>query len=71
MILDFFRLHSVIPHYFRNSDDKPHKHELRRKEIDTLATPWVNTQVAHLLSLERATAMVGDDQAAGNLTLSD
>ena len=32
-------------------------------------TPWVNTQVAHLLSVQRAAAMVEDDQTGGNSNL--
>ena len=32
--------------------------------------PWVNAWVAHLLSVQRATATVEDDQAAGNSNLS-
>ena len=32
--------------------------------------PWVNAQVAHLLPVQRATATVEDDQAAGNSNLS-
>ena len=31
--------------------------------------PWVNAQVAHLLSVQRAVAMVEDDQTAGNSNL--
>ena len=33
---------------------------IKEREIDTLATPWVNTQVAYLL----ATATVGGDKVA-------
>ena len=44
---------------------------IREKEIDSLAMPWVNAQVAHLLSIQRATATVEDDQAAGNSNLSE
>ena len=43
---------------------------IKEKEIDALATPWVNAQVAHLLSAQRAAAMVEDDQTAGNSNLS-
>ena len=41
----------------------------KEKEIDTLAMPWVNAQVAHLLSIWRAAVMVEDDQTAGNSNL--
>ena len=35
---------------------------MKEREIDTLATPWVNARVAHLLSVCRAAAtMVGDE----------
>ena len=37
-----------------------------KEEIDALVTPWVNAQVAHLLSVWRATATVENDQTAGN-----
>ena len=43
---------------------------IKKKEIDVLAMPWVNACVAHLLSVWRATAMVEDDQTAGNSNLS-
>ena len=39
---------------------------MKEREINTLATPWVNAQVAHLLSVWRATATVEDSQAMGN-----
>ena len=32
--------------------------------------PWVNTQVDHLLSVQRAAAIVEGDQAAGNSNLT-
>ena len=35
----------------------------KEKEIDTLATPWANGKVAHLLSVWRAAATVEEDQA--------
>ena len=35
---------------------------IKEKEIDTLAMQWVNTQVAHLLSVWWATATVEDDE---------
>ena len=38
---------------------------MKEREIDALATPWANTQVAHLLSVQRATARVEDSQAVG------
>ena len=38
---------------------------MEEREIDALATPWANAQVPHLLSVQRATAPVEDDQAAG------
>ena len=42
---------------------------IKQREIDTLATPWVNAQVAHLLSVWRPAATVEDDQSAGNSNL--
>ena len=33
---------------------------MKEKEIDALVMPWVNAQVAHLLSVQRATARVED-----------
>ena len=33
---------------------------MKEKEIDALVIPWVNAQVAHLLSVQRATATVKD-----------
>ena len=41
------------------------------KEIDALAMQWVNTWVAHLLSVQRATATVEDIQAAGKSSSSE
>ena len=35
---------------------------MKEREIDALATPWVNTEVAHLLSVCRAVATVVDDE---------
>ena len=35
---------------------------IKEREIDTLAMPWVNAWVAHLLSVWRAAATVADDQ---------
>ena len=43
---------------------------IKEKEIDAPAMPWVNAQVAHLLSVWRAAATVEDDQTAGNSNLS-
>ena len=37
---------------------------IKEKEIDTLATPWVNTQVAYLLAVQQATMTVEDDKVA-------
>ena len=42
---------------------------IKEKDTDALATPWVNAQVAHLLSVQRATAKVEEDQTAGNSNL--
>ena len=42
---------------------------IKEKEIDALVTPWVNTWVAHLLSVWRAAAMVEDDETAQNSNL--
>ena len=38
---------------------------MKEKEIDALVMPWVNAWVAHLLSVQRATATVEDTQAVG------
>ena len=38
---------------------------VKEREIDALAKPLANTQVAHLLSVQRATATVEDSQGAG------
>ena len=42
---------------------------IKEKDIDALVMPWENAQVAHLLSVWRAAAMVEDDQTAGNSNL--
>ena len=66
----FVRLHGTSPCYFRNSNDKLcHKCD-QGEEIDALATPWVNAQLAHLLLVWRAAAMVEDGQTTGNSNLS-
>ena len=44
-------------------------HIIKEKEIDTLATPWVNAWVAQLLSVWRVAATVEDDQITGNSNL--
>ena len=44
---------------------------IKERDIDALATLWVNTQVAHLLSVQRATATVEDSQTAENSGLSE
>ena len=36
---------------------------MKKKEIDTLAMPWANPRVAHLLSVQRAAVTIADDQA--------
>ena len=41
----------------------------QEKEIDALVTSWVNAQVAHLLSVQRAATMVEDEQTDGNPNL--
>ena len=47
-------------------------HMVKEREIDALATPWVNTQVTCLLVVWWATATVEDDKvAAGVLDLTD
>ena len=38
---------------------------MKEREIDALAMPWANASVAHLLSVQRATATVEDSQAMG------
>ena len=38
---------------------------IKERETDALATPWVNAWVAHLLSVQQATATVEDDQVNG------
>ena len=43
---------------------------MKEREIDVLMTPWVNAWVAHLLSVCRATAIVEDSSAEGELTPS-
>ena len=35
---------------------------IRERDIDTLATPWVNTWVAYILAMRQATATVGDNK---------
>ena len=35
---------------------------MKEREIDTLAMPWANARVAHLLSVQRAAAIMVDDQ---------
>ena len=43
---------------------------IKEKEIDALAMPWVNAQVAYLLALQQAMATVENDKiAAGSQTL--
>ena len=37
---------------------------IKEKEIDTLATPWVNAWVAYCLAVQQATATVEDNKAA-------
>ena len=37
---------------------------MMEREIDTLATPWANARVAHLLLVQKATATMEDDQTA-------
>ena len=37
---------------------------MKEREIDALATPWVNVRVVHLLSMHRALATVADDQTS-------
>ena len=44
---------------------------MKEKEIDALATLWVNTQVAHLLSVQSTTVTVEDKQAAGKSSPSE
>ena len=44
---------------------------MKEREIDILATPWANAWVAHLLSVERAAAMVEDDQVTGESSLGE
>ena len=38
---------------------------MKEREIDTLAIPWVNARVAHLLSVWRAAATMVDDRTTG------
>ena len=38
---------------------------MKEREIDALATPWTNAWVAHLLSGQRAAAMVEDNKVMG------
>ena len=37
---------------------------LKEREIDAMATPWVNAWMAYLLAVRRPTATVGDDKVA-------
>ena len=37
---------------------------IRKREIDALATPWVNAQVAYLLAVRQDMTTVGDDKVA-------
>ena len=37
---------------------------IKEKEIDALAMPWVNSQVAYLLAIQQATATVENDKVA-------
>ena len=39
---------------------------MKEREIDTLAMPWANARVVHLLSVQRATATVEDSQTVEN-----
>ena len=39
---------------------------MKEREIDALTTPWANAGLAHLLSVQRATATVEDSQTAGS-----
>ena len=43
---------------------------MKEREIDALATPWAYAMVAHLLSVQRATATVEESQAVGKSSLS-
>ena len=40
---------------------------IRERGIDALVTPWVNTQVAYLLVVQWATAMMEDDNVAARV----
>ena len=44
---------------------------MKEREIEALVMPWVNAQVAHLLSVQRATATVEVSQTAGKSSLSE
>ena len=44
---------------------------MKDREIDALATLWVNARVAHILSVQRATATVEDSQTTENSGLSE
>ena len=43
---------------------------MKERETDALAMPWVNAWMAHLLSVQSATARVEDSQAMGESSLS-
>ena len=43
---------------------------LKEREIDALVTPWANAWGTHLLSVQRAAAMVEDGQVMGESGLS-
>ena len=44
---------------------------MKEREIDTLVMPWANARVAHLLSVQRATATMVDDQTMGESDLDE
>ena len=44
---------------------------MKEKEIDALGMPWANAQVAHLLSVQRATATMEDSQTTGKSSPSE
>ena len=52
VILDFSNFMAQVPMILETPHDKLHvMNVIKEREIDALATPWVNTQVAYLLAV--------------------
>ena len=63
VVMDLSNFVSWVP-IILGSSTISHVVKVMEREIDALVTPWVNTWVAHLLSVQRATAIVEDSQTA-------